>query len=76
MIFFKTKHRMLLVSITVLIQLQTVHHFKINFIGVLSDKTGCDRLKDLVLITQFPIFLIIISVFVSEFMVLCKSLFK
>lgn len=61
-----------LCQITVLMQLQTVRHFKIDFIGVINDKTGCDRLKDLGLPTQIPISLIIINVFVSEFMVLCN----
>lgn len=52
---------MLLVSITGLMQKQTVRHFKIDFIGVINDETVCDQLKDLGLPTQFPIFLIIIN---------------
>lgn len=67
--FFKKQNILCyLCQITVLMQKQTVHHFKIDFIGVINDKAECDRLKDLVLPTQFPISLIIINVF----MVLCS----
>lgn len=46
MILLQAKHRLLPVSITVLIQLQTMHHLKIDFIGLIHDTIGCDRLKD------------------------------